>query len=672
MRALIPKGYFIDRFPTESATAADIQAREVDSARKVLQDQVGALEVQAQLLINKRMNFFAPHFGLKPQKNIADTYLLDDQGRWKGVTTGAAANSIANEIMLYKNPAPSSVKLTQIETVGLIMNMIKRYELTNQISSTNIQRTVDDVKEFYSLKRRPTYQEFRATSDEMKSFLDTEVGFSTPFPVAECTRFDKWAETYAPSNYQKHTEFPEGAFRYSRTASHPGGFTIIPINILTFYSKAYKSGNPAQFWQHLSGHRLGLYKPENNELATQIGVAIYPVDPFTGAPKRGVKDTDVVATGKPGSESSLLATVKGALFPELFTLDAGVNYNVGDAKVRYKNELAAALTKWNGVADKLNTPLVTIAGQSRDKRVTSLSVYLQPTGIEQAMERLIKGTDVFQGWFDSALGDKAFLFTDDDTYRGKRMITTQLSDDEWNGYRSKFERVYTALSRAMSHPSSYIGGVHDLANSYMLPNEKQDAADLLAAVNWPTGVPVKLFEVFVDDTRDANVVINTLYTYLEEESLMKPPEMYFPEPIQANVRWEQYIATGNSSVQSTEAGKSYKYEISKEPTYSMANYTHPKGNFNPTKVYEDRGTNRTADRLPIVRRYFTTGKTVVSKRTVSGPGSSFLKEGAKLIEVENKMTPMSIQMGSMQQEELNLLIGVGTVALIGGILLYKR
>ena len=39
-----------------------------------------------------------------------------------------------------------------------------------------------------------------------------------------------------------------------------------------------------------------------------------------------------------------------------------------------------------------------------------------------------------------------------------------------------------------------------------------------------------MFEVYVDDTRDANIVINTLFTYLnDEESLMKPPEMYFAE-----------------------------------------------------------------------------------------------------------------------------------------------
>ena len=665
MRALVPRGYFIDRFPTESSTASEIQAREVEASRKVLQDQVAALEAQAQALINKRMNFFAPHFGLKPQKGIADTYLIDEQGNWKGVTTGAAANSIANEIMLYKNPAPSSVNLTQVETVGLIMNMIKRYELTNQINSMGAQRTVDDIKEFYSLKRRPTYEEFKATNEVMKSFIS--------FDAAECILYDQWAAEYEPSNYnEKHTTFPTGAFQYSRTAKHPSGFTIIPINILRFYRDAYKASKPEYFWRYCSQYRLGLFKPTGNELATKIGVALYPVDPFTGAPKRTIKAEDVVATGEPGSESSLLATVKGALFPEVYTLEAGVNYQVGDAKVRYRNELQSALNMWNGVADKLNTPLVTIASQSEDGSVTNLSVYLQPTGIEQAMAKLIKG-EPFQAWFDSVLGDKAFAAND----LPKKMMTTQISDTDWKAYKVRFDSTVMAMARAMSHPATYIGGIHHLATTYATHSGgTKDATDLLNAVGWPTGKPTKLFEVYVDDTRDANIVINTLFTYLEEESLMKPPEMYFPEPIQASLSYAQYVPPKNPNVQSTdqapEAGKTYNYEVSKSTSISLSNYTHPQGLLRPDKVEKFRGSSWPSGQLPAVRRYYSSGKTVVSKRTVTGAGSGFLKEATQLREVENRMTPMSVQMGSMPQEELNLLIGVGTVALIGGILLFKR
>jgi hypothetical protein len=665
LKALVPKGYFIDRFPTESTTASEIQAREVEASRKVLQDQVAALEAQAQSLINKRMNFFAPHFGLKPQKGIADTYLLDEQGRWKGVTTGAAANSIANEIMLYKNPAPSSVNLTQVETVGLIMNMIKRYELTNQINSMGVQRTVEDIKEFYSLKRRPTYEEFKATDEAMKSFIS--------YDAAECILYDQWADEYAPSNYnEKHTTFPEGAFAYSRTAKHPSGFTIIPINILRFYRDAYKVGKPEYFWRYCSQYRLGLFKPTGNELATKIGVAIYPVDPFTGAPKRTVESGDVVATGEPGSESSLLATVKGALFPEVYTLEAGVNYQVGDAKVRYRNELAAALNMWNGVADKLNTPLVTIASQSEDGAVTNLSVYLQPTGIEQAMAKLVKG-EPFQAWFDGVLGDKAFAAND----LPKKMITTQISDTDWQAYRLRFDWTVMAMAKAMSHPATYIGGIHHLATTFATHSGgTQDATNLLDAVGWPAGKPTKLFEVYVDDTRDANIVINALFTYLQEESLMKPPEMYFPEPIQASLSYAQYVAPKDPNVQSTdqapEAGKTYNYEISKSSPISLSNYTHPQGLLRPDKVEKFRGSVWPSGQLPVIRRYYSSGKTVVSKRTITGAGSGFLKEATQLREVENRITPMSVQMGSMAQEEVNIIIGVGALALIGGILLFKR
>lgn len=653
MRALVPKGYFIDRFPTESSTASEIQAREVEASRKVLQDQVSALEAQAQALINKRMNFFAPHFGLKPQKGIADTYLIDEQGNWKGVTTGAAANSIANEIMLYKDPAPSSVNLTQVETVGLIMNMIKRYELTNQISSMGAQRTVEDIKEFYSLKRRPTYEEFKAT----EQVIQAEAGVTVP--LAE-TR-GQWQAKYQPTSYTKNQSAPSGAWLYMFTATHPGGFVIVPRNVLNFYAQAYKSGKPEYFWQYCSQYRLGLFKPTRNELATKIGVALYRVDPFTGAPMKKITKDDIVAVGDPGSESSLLASVKGALFPEVYTLEAGVNYQVGDAKVRYRAELQSALNMWNGVADKLHTPLVSIASQ--DGPVTKITVYLQPTGIEGAMAKLVKG-DPFQAWFDSMLGSKSQLAND----LPKKMFTSQISDSEWEGYKDRFEKAITTLHEVMTHPGTYIAGITTLANRKRSSSQNEaDINALLTSVQWPTGTPTKLFEVYVDDTRDANIVINTLFTYLEEESLMKPPEMYFAEAIQAKLEYAHYVPPKNPNVQSTDqgpdAGKTYNYEVVRKISIPL---TQKYARVETFPGVRPSGVNGN------LRRYFTAGRTVVSKRTVSGAGSSFLTEATQLTQVENRMTPVSAQMGSMQQEELNLLIGVGTVALIGGILLFKR
>ena len=663
MRALVPKGYFIDRFPTESATASEIQAREVESSRKVLQDQVAALEVQAQALINKRMNFFAPHFGLKPQKGIADTYLLDEQGNWKGVTTGAAANSIANEIMLYKNPAPSSVNLTQVETVGLIMNMIKRYELTNQINSMGAQRTADDIKEFYSLKRRPTYEEFKATFDALKETswgkqgIPQGQGRYSPVTLTNIFGYGYWVNSYQPSNYEASNSF-------LKVASHPSGFKLIPRHVLSFYQAAYKAGKPQSFWQYCSQYRLGLTEPPRGsnlrvpgELAGKVCVALYRVDPFTGAPMKKVKVEDVVAYGAAGTESSLLATVKGALFPEVYTLQAGVNYQVGDAKVRYRNELQTALNMWNGVADKLHTPLVSIASQ--DGPVTKIGVYLQPTGIEAAMAKIVKG-DPFQAWFDSMLGTKSQVAND----LPKKMFTSQISDSEWEGYKNRLEKAISTLHEVMTHPGTYSTDIDTMLNLKSTSSQnKADVNALLTSVQWPTGKPTKLFEVYVDDTRDANIVINTLFTYLEEESLMKPPEMYFAEAIQAKLEYAQYVPPKNPNVQSTDqgpdAGKTYNYEVVRKTTLSLGHKY--------TRV--EKAPHSTTNNI---RRYFTSGRAVVSKQTVTGAGSSFLTEATQLREVENKVTPASVQMGSMPQEELNLLIGVGTVALIGGILLFKR
>ena len=200
---------------------------------------------------------FSPTLWAKPQKGIADTYLLDEQGNWKGVTTGAAANSIANEIMLYKSPAPSSVNLTQVETVGLIMNMIKRYELTNQINSMGAQRTTDDIKEFYSLRRRPTYEEYMATLNALretswgKQGIPQGQGKYNPVSITNIFGYGYWVNSYQPSNYEASKSF-------LKVASHPSGFTINSPACTCFYQGAYKSGKPQSFWQYCSQYRIGL------------------------------------------------------------------------------------------------------------------------------------------------------------------------------------------------------------------------------------------------------------------------------------------------------------------------------------------------------------------------------------------------------------------------------
>ena len=84
MRPLIPKGFFYDRFPTESNSAAEIHAREVESSKKVLEDEIIALETQAALVIKKHNNFFVPHFGLKAQQGIAKLYLRDESRQLEG------------------------------------------------------------------------------------------------------------------------------------------------------------------------------------------------------------------------------------------------------------------------------------------------------------------------------------------------------------------------------------------------------------------------------------------------------------------------------------------------------------------------------------------------------------------------------------------------------------
>jgi len=649
LRPLIPKGYFYDRFPTESNSAAEIHAREVESSKKVLQDEVVALETQAALVIQKHNNFFVPHFGLKVQQGIAKLYLQDESGNWKGVTGGAQANSIANEIMTYKSPAPTETKLTQVECVGLIINMIKRYELSVQISQSAATMTTADVRAFLEFDKRPTHSQYKTITKAIQSLgsklsnltipvlLDPDKGWLSVLPGFKPTNTDK-------SDYK-------GTWEYKSVRNHPSGFKTHLIEIANFYERAFKTGKPQSYWQLFSQYRIGIYNAP--ELNGRKGVALYRVDPFTGAPNKQVSQEDVVATGAAtDADGALLSQVRATLFPEMYTLEAGVNYNVGDAKVRYASELKAALTLWDGISDKAKTPLVTIASQYGP--TSSLAIYIQPTGIETALKRLTMGTD-FQSWFDNMLGSKSQLANN----LPKKMFTSQITDTEWAGYQTRMNDAIDLLHDALTHPYTYVAGIYSTVHSEATSNQaKADAQDILGRVGWPTNQPSKLFEVYVNDQRDANIVMNTVFNYLNEESLMAPPEMYFPESIRAKLEFNPYVPPRDPNVQSTDqasdAGKTYNYEIVQRVSRNITqNYSRVES-VSDGKQY---------------RRYFGAGKTIVSKVNV-GSSATFLPEATQLIPVENTMSASNLarsSFGRLQPEERNLLLGGLAVVLIGGI-----
>lgn len=679
MRPLIPKGFFYDRFPTESNSAAEIHAREVESSKKVLEDEIIALETQAALVIKKHNNFFVPHFGLKAQQGIAKLYLRDESLNWKGVTGGAQANSIANEIMTYKSPAPSETKLTQVECVGLIINMIKRYELSVQVSKSEATMTREDFPVFLGFDKRPTYSQYTTTTKLIQSqgsklstltipvLLDPDKGWLSVMPGLK------------PSNTDKSTY--KGTWEYKSVRNHPSGFKAHLIEIAEFYERAFKTGKPQSYWQLFSQYRIGIFTPP--ELNGRKGVALYRVDPFTGAPNKTISREDIIATGAgTDADGTLLSQVRAALFPEMYTLEAGVNYNVGDAKVRYANELKAALTLWDGVMDKAKTPLVTVATQNG--RTSKLAIYIQPTGIENAMSRLVKGKD-FQSWFDNMLGTK----TEEATDLPKKMLTSVLTVTEWGIYEARMNMAIDTLHNALTHPATPMLGIYDMVKrlgSYkateFTPATDQpaiDAKDILERTGWPTSQPSKLFEVYVNDKRDANVVMNTVFNYLNEESLMAPPEMYFAESIQAKLESAPYIAPKNGGQQGGQGGQqggqgsgelryTQNYEIVQKVSSVLELEDHKNSASVPGEIIP-------AGAEGIHRRYFNSGKTIVSKASV-GSSSTFLPEGTELIAVPDTLSTYNLSkesFGRLQPEERNLLLGgIAVMSILGIVYMGRR
>jgi hypothetical protein len=674
LRPLIPKGFFYDRFPTESNSAAEIHAREVESSKKVLEDEIIALETQAALVIKKHNNFFVPHFGLKAQQGIAKLYLRDESSNWKGVTGGAQANSIANEIMTYKSPAPSETKLTQVECVGLIINMIKRYELSVQVSQSAATMTTEDVRVFLGFDKRPTYSQYTTTTKLIQTsgsklsnvtislLLDPDKGWLSVLPGLK------------PANTDKSTY--KGTWAYKSVRNHPSGFKAHLIEIARFYERAFKTGKPQSYWQLFSQYRLGIFT--SPELNGRKGVALYRVDPFTGAPNKTISEEDIIATGAGAdADGTLLSQVRAALFPEMYTLEAGVNYNVGDAKVRYANELKVALTLWDGVMDKPKTPLVTVATQNGG--MSKLAIYIQPTGIEAAMSRLVKGRD-FQRWFEEMLGTQSYLANN----LPNKTLTSQITDAEWRSYKLRMNRAIDTLHNALTHPATPMLGIYDMVERLGLypatqgpygtiPATNQPATDakkILELVGWPTSQPSKLFEVYVNDKRDANVVMNTVFNYLNEESLMAPPEMYFAESIQAKLESAPYIAPknrGQQGGQSPQAGKIYSYEIVQKVSRVLDLKDHK-------KVASIPGVSP-AGAEGSHRRYFNSGKTIVSKASV-GSSSTFLPEGTELIAVPDTLSTYNLSkesFGRLQPEERNLLLGgIAVMSILGIVYMGRR
>jgi hypothetical protein len=177
--------------------------------------------------------------------------------------------------------------------------------------------------------------------------------------------------------------------------------------------------------------------------------------------------------------------------------------------------------------------------------------------------------------------------------------------------------------------------------------------------------------VYVNDKRDANVVMNTVFNYLNEESLMAPPEMYFAESIQAKLESAPYIAPKNPNVQqggqAPQVGKIYNYEIVQKVSRVLELKDHKKAASVPEVS--------PAGAEVFHRRYFNSGKTIVSKASV-GSSSTFLPEGTELIAVPDTLSTYNLSkesFGRLQPEERNLLLGgIAVMSILGIVYMGRR
>ena len=138
---------------------------------------------------------------------------------------------------------------------------------------------------------------------------------------------------------------------------------------------------------------------------------VYKVDPVTGAPAgQFYAVARAPITQYQGTPDFLLAKVKKVLFPEMYLLSAGVALKTSEREKHYEKQLENAKNMWVGIPDKPKTPVSYVIEQrysypnvfntpnqpptspglnTTTTPINGLRIYLQPTGIEDAMRRIL-------------------------------------------------------------------------------------------------------------------------------------------------------------------------------------------------------------------------------------------------------------------------------------------
>lgn len=618
MQSIVPKGYYEDRWP-RAMSGNQIAVSQVTATLAASETSIDNTHKQVAKQIRAYSKFFVPHFGLDPldhnqPQSLVSIYFPPNHTVKQGGGTGNTLG-IAQELMGFQNPSAADVGM-DIWPVVAILNGILRIPYQEEKTSALVDKQMDFVeKAVFEL-------EFRPTRDSLVAALGLKVPQGTHMTtIRELRKTRSWPISAYTSTSSFHSSEPGAAtiqrkFGYARVGHSsialqkryhtgppqqypPYTFDLAVNEIINHYEEVYQVNNPAatpaMFWQANSRKRIGVeydaaYGQQN------YTVKIFNVDPATGAPRdRGTAVATAPKDKYDGNPGLLLAKVRQVLFPEVYLLSDQVSME-GDARQEhYKEALLYAKNLWEGISDKAKTPITCVIHQyynlhkNLDYRgvvpkptkedtmpLQSMTMYLQPTGIEDAMRRVLDinhPQNAIKKWFggDTKSPLSGYRQSSNSETRYPNYIHG-ISPSDFNNIHQHYNKVIQTLYALLDSPHLYSEGIngktitdtvqnpgeliyraklfgkeHPLASPAGEKGPKSfidyaprvsnaeytavlgQALRIMQLADWPQSAPQKIFDAPVDDEADLNMLMSMFKNYLNQETVIAPGQMYVPE-----------------------------------------------------------------------------------------------------------------------------------------------
>ena len=648
MISIPPAGQSINEYPKSILTQAQLEIREKSKLLSTYRGDLFQIHEIIKKNIGTGIPFFTAHFGLDPVQGITDKLFTDGAGNFIDTDTPAQRLLKANEVMQYKDPSPTDHGITQEALVTIVSAIPQIRKVQAKIDALEIEIADDAGAIVYGMESKPD-------PDSVKTFFSK---YNKPSLGTGTT-----ASEFAKKNGIENKLYVTGGPRYFTKKVEDITYNVQPI--VDFYMDAY-SKDPAYYWQKISQVRLSIYMDRKISMYSPV-VRLEEVNPNTGAPNGKYVVVAFGSQTKPGNIS--LSDVKQRMFPDVIISEPGRNPKVMFGQdAYYAEQLQKGQNIWKSTPEKASRPYTAIVlhawempsdryiAQSRDRSGSSTNMYavgppsklnlpnvlkviftLAPKGTEEAMNRIVSGTDLqpsaIEQWFESYLEREHTTMT---TGQGKKLVDIIGVNDmereaRWMADRNLLHCVTKACYAALEHPWLYMegngfsrfidynsrsnaGGTYaqrytleemfgvswyeecigrDQNGNILSPPQgllntvREAVREVFTLAKWPMGVPQKLFEAPVNDEQDLLFIKTKFRKAMEGPDYPAPREMYLPERLNRDLRFSPEIYDPSTGAQSSQQGSTNRYAYYFTNAGNGAPYKpdNKRYLYNMTKVY---------------------------------------------------------------------------------------